>query len=242
MVFSDNKRLLGGVRKAIEKYGMIQSGDKIAVGLSGGKDSLSLLTALYSLKAFYPVPFELCAVHIDAGFDGDGIGALGDFCGSLGIEYEYVKTDIKKIVFDLKKEENPCSLCSRMRRAALCGECEKLGVNKLALGHHFDDAVETFLLNLFFEGRIGVFSPVTSFEDRGVTVIRPLICVKEKEITSYLRKNPVIPVFKNNCPEDKNTEREEIKKYLSAQEKKHKGFKHRIFKAIEKGRIDGFYE
>ena len=242
MNYSDNKRLLGDVRRATEKYGMIEENDLVAVGLSGGKDSLALLTLLCSMREFYPVPFRVCALTVDAGFPGSDFSPLDALCRSLGVEYSVIKTDIAKIVFDVRKEENPCSLCSRMRRGALVSEAEKSGATKLALGHHFDDVVETFIMNLTFEGRLGTFSPVTRLDGRAVSVIRPMIYAKEKDIKTYLKKNPALLPLPSLCPEDKHTERENVKALLAEQERLHRGVKRRIFKAIEKGGIDGFRE
>ena len=240
MIFSDSKRLLGDVRRAAEKYGMIEENDLIAVGLSGGKDSLALLALLCSMREFYPVPYRVCALTVDAGFPGSDFSPLEALCRELGIEYRIIKTDIAEIVFDLRKEENPCSLCSRMRRGALVSEAESMGAAKLALGHHFDDVVETFIMNLAFEGRLGVFSPVTRLDGRKVGIIRPMIYAKEKDVKAYIKKNPVLSPLPSLCPEDRHTERENVKALLSEQERLRRGVKDRIFKAIEKGGIDGF--
>ncbi|MCR5458149.1 MAG: tRNA lysidine(34) synthetase TilS [Clostridiales bacterium] len=237
------KRLLGDVRKACEKYDMIEDGDTILVGVSGGKDSVSLLYAMCELRRFYPKRFDVQAIAVDMQFQSIGRDSM-DFsgieaiCNGYKVPFHVEKTDIAEIIFKERKESNPCSLCSRMRRGALCSYAEKNGIKKLALGHHFDDAVETFILNLFFEGRLGCFSPVSKMEDTGVTVIRPLIETKESTIKYFISSND-IEVLKNSCPEDKNSERENIKRLLNSLEKNNKGLKHRIMLAMEKGSIDG---
>ena len=228
------KRILGAVRRVSEKYGMISDGDRIAVGVSGGKDSLTLLAALAEMRRFYPRRYEVVAVTVDMGFDPPAdLSCIREFCDSLGVEYHVVPTQIYDIVFNERKEENPCSLCSRMRRGALYGVVSELGCNKLALGHHLDDAVNTFLLNLFFEGRLGCFSPVTEL-DNGITLIRPMLEVKESDVLYFASGTP-LPVLVSPCPEDGHTERAEIGKMV-------KGLRHRVLLAIERGEIDGFRE
>ena len=237
--FQAIKRLLSLVRQADEKYHMIDDGDRIAVGLSGGKDSIALLCALRNLQLFYPKRFSLCAISIDMGLSGMDYVPLAAFCKKEEIPFEKVATQIAQIVFEERKEQNPCSLCSRMRRGALLHAAVQLNCTKLALGHHFDDAVDTFMLNLFYEGRLGSFSPVTVLEDRSLQVIRPLILTQEKVITSFLRQNN-LPVLHNKCPADKNTKREEMKQLLLSLERKNKGLRHRIFHAMCKADIDGY--
>lgn len=237
----DIKRILSFVRRAVDDYEMIKDGDKIAVGVSAGKDSLSLLCAMAQLRSFYPKRFELCAVTVDMGFEGADFTRIRELCDSLGVEYHVTSTQIAKIIFDVRKEKNPCSLCAKMRRGALYGYAKQIGCTSVALGHHFDDVVETFMLNLFFEGRLGCFSPVTYLSNTDITLIRPMIYMPEKDVRYFASKNS-LPVVKSPCPADGNTEREEMKRLLKALEKDNKGLRYRIFGAIQRGEIDGFRE
>lgn len=239
---NEMKRILSAVRRAVDDYGMIEDGDRIAVGVSAGKDSLTLVAALAALRRFYPKRFELGAVTVDMGFEPPcDFSAVREFCEGLDVPYHVVPTEIAKIVFDVRKEKNPCGLCAKMRRGALHDECVRLGYGKLALGHHFDDVVDTFMLNLFYEGRLGSFSPVTFYEDKGFVMIRPLIYAPEKDIKYYVRHNP-LPVVKSPCPADKRTERESMKRLLSELERNNKGLRHRIFGALQRSGIDGYHE
>ena len=235
----EQKHLLSYVRRAVDDYNMIEEGDRIAVGVSGGKDSLTLLAALAGLKRFYPNKFDIVAITEDMGFEGSDYSAISEFCEKLGVEYKIEKTDIAKIVFDIRKESSPCSLCAKMRRGALNGSAKKFGCNKVALGHHYDDVVETFMLNLFFEGRIGCFRPVTYLSRMDVTVIRPMIYMPEKDVRSYAAAAE-LPVTKSLCPADGNTQREEMKNLLQELDKNNKGLKYRIFGAIRRSEIDGW--
>ena len=235
----DIQRILSYMRRAVDDYQMISPGDKIAVGISGGKDSLTLLVGLAELRRFYPIPFTLCAITVDMGFPGSDFSPVAELCRELDVEYRVEKTDIAKIIFDERRETNPCSLCARMRRGVLHGATVDMGCNKIALGHHFDDAVETFMLNLFFEGRLGCFSPVTYLSNRRIHMLRPLIYAKEKDVEYFARRNP-LPIVKSLCPEDKHTERENIKQLLHTREKGNPGLRHRIFRAMCEGKIDGF--
>ena len=235
------KRVLSFVRRATDDYNMIEDGDKIAVGVSAGKDSLTLLCAMADLRRFYPKKFELCAITVDMGFEGADFSPIARFCEELGVEYKIIPTQISKIIFDVRKEKNPCSLCAKMRRGALHNAAKELGCNTVALGHHFDDAVETFMLNLFFEGRLGCFSPVTHLSRVGLKLIRPMLYMPEKDVR-YFANKVQLPVVKSTCPADGNTQREEMKQLLHALEKKHDGLRYRIFGAIQRGEIDGFRE
>ena len=235
----EQKHLLSYVRRAVDDYNMIEDGDKIAVGVSGGKDSLALLAALAGLRVFYPKKFDLIAITEDMGFEGSDFSAIDAFCRELNVPYFVEKTDIAKVIFDIRKESNPCSLCAKMRRGALHGDAKKHGCNKVALGHHFDDAVETFMLNLFFEGRIGCFSPVTYLSRADLTMIRPMLYMPEKEVRAYAAKAE-LPIVKSPCPADGNTKREEMKQLLHNFERSHPGLKYRIFGAMQRGEIDGF--
>lgn len=248
--YGNPRRLLSALRRAVDDYQMIESGDTICVGLSGGKDSLTLLALLSELRQFYPKPFHLFAVHLDAAFYDAGFGSeeqarenirqLSVFAASMNIPLKVVKTHIAEIVFRVRKEENPCSLCARMRRGALHGAAKELGCNKLALGHHFDDAVETFVMNLFHEGRIGCFSPVTYLDRQDITVIRPLIYCPEKSIRYYVKHTEGFPVMISPCPADRDSERQRVKDLLYSLEKDYDGLKHRLFGAMQRAGVDGF--
>jgi len=233
------KRVLSYVRRAVDDYNMIQNGDKIAVGVSGGKDSLTLLYALAEMRRFYPCKYEICAITIDMGFEGSDFSEVCELCKNLDVEYHIVKTEMYKIIFEYRKESNPCSLCAKMRRGALNNAAKNLGCNKVALGHHFDDVVETFMLNLFYEGRIGCFSPVTYLSRVDLTVIRPMIYMPEKDVR-YFSNKINLPIIKSLCPANGNTERENMKKLLASLERQNKGLRYRIFGAITRGNIDGF--
>lgn len=233
------KRVLSYVRRGVDDYSMIEDGDKIAVGVSAGKDSLTLLCAMASLRRFYPKKFELCAITIDMGFEGTDFSPIKELCEKLDVEYHIVPTQISKVIFDVRQEKNPCSLCAKMRRGALYGYAREIGFNKVALGHHFDDVVETFMLNLFFEGRLGCFQPVTYLSNTEITLIRPMIYMPEKDVR-YFASKAELPVVKSSCPADGNTEREEMKQLLASLERSNKGLRYRIFGAIQRGEIDGF--
>ena len=233
------KRMLSFIRRAVDDYGMIEEGDVIGIGISGGKDSLALLKTLAEMRRFYPKKYEVKAITIDMGFEGADYSVIEEYCKNINVEYRVVKTEIAKIIFDVRKEPNPCSLCAKMRRGSLHLAAQEMGCNKVALGHHFDDVVETFMMNLFFEGRLGCFSPVTYLSNRKITLIRPMIYATEKDVVYFARRQE-LPVVKSLCPEDHNTERENMKNLLADIERTNKGLKHRIFKAICKSEIDGF--
>ena len=235
------KRVLSFVRRALDDYLMIEDGDKIAVGVSAGKDSLTLLCAMAEIRRFYPKKFDLLAITVDMGFEGMDFSPVKSFCEELGVEYEIVPTQISKIIFDVRKEKNPCSLCAKRRRGALYNYAKERGCNKVALGHHFDDVVETFMLNLFYEGRLGCFQPVTYLSNTDITLIRPMIYMPEKDVRYFASKTE-LPIQKSPCPADGNTEREEMKKLLTSLERENKGLRYRIFGAIQRGGIDGFRE
>ncbi|MBE6547253.1 MAG: tRNA 2-thiocytidine(32) synthetase TtcA [Ruminococcaceae bacterium] len=234
------KRALSYTRRAIDDYSMINEGDKIAVGVSAGKDSLTLLCAMAALRRFYPKKFELIAITVDMGFEPrQDFSAIAELCRELDVEYHVVPSEIYKIIFEVRQEKNPCSLCAKMRRGALHNAAKELGCTSVALGHHFDDVVETFMLNLFFEGRLGCFSPVTYLSRVGLNVIRPMIYMPEKDVAEFSKKNS-LPVLSSPCPADKNTEREEMKTLLRTLERENKGLRYRIFGAITRGELDGF--
>ena len=234
------QKMMGLVRRCVEDYNMIASGDRIGVGVSGGKDSLALLCSMAELRRFYPIPFELQAVTIDMGFaEGMDFTPIRNLCDELNVPYTVVPTEISKIIFDVRKEASPCSLCAKMRRGALHTATKELGCNVVALGHHFDDAVETLMLNLFFEGRIGCFSPVTYLSRADLRMIRPLIYLPEKDVR-YFANKAELPVIKSPCPADGNTQREEMKQLLAKLEREHKGLRYRIFGAMQRGEVSGF--
>ena len=235
------KRILSFTRRALDDYEMIRPGDRVAVGVSAGKDSLTLLCAMAELRRFYPVPFELVAVTIDMKAGESDFSAIRALCESLDVPYHVIPTEISHIIFDVRKEKNPCSLCAKMRRGALHNAAKELGCNVVALGHHFDDAVETFMLNLFFEGRIGCFSPVSYLSRTDLRLIRPMIYMPEKDVR-YFAKKAELPVLASTCPADGNTQREEMKKLLAELDRKHDGLRYRIFGAMQRGEIDGFRE
>ena len=236
---NETKRLLSFVRRAVDDYGLIEEGDKIAVGVSGGKDSLTLLATLADLRRFYPKKFDIVAITVDMGFEGGDFTPIVNFCKEIDVEYIIEKTEIARIIFDVRQESNPCSLCAKMRRGCLHAAAVNAGCNKVALGHHYDDAVETFMMNLFFEGRLGCFSPKSYLSNRKITLIRPLLYATEKDVQYYTRRKE-LPVLTSLCPEDHATERENMKNLLSELERTNKGLKHRIFHAMCKSEIDGF--
>lgn len=226
------QRLMGLVRRCVEDYNMIEDGDKIAVGVSGGKDSLVLLKLLAALRGYHNKAFALEAVTIDMGLgmDYSGIEAL---CEELEVPYTVVKTEIGPIIFDYRKEKNPCSMCAKMRRGALNQALLDRGCNKLALGHHYDDAVETFLMSLIYEGRISCFQPVTHLDRTGITQIRPMLYIHEKTVDAFARRME-LPVLQNRCPVDKHTKREEVKELIFNLVKEYPDLKERIFGAMQR--------
>lgn len=241
MDFNNSRRLLSCARRAVDEYGMIEENDRIAVGMSGGKDSLALFCTLVALKRFYPKKFELTAITVDMGFENMDFSPIQRLCEQAEVDFYIAPTEISKIIFEYRKESNPCSLCARMRRGALHDAAKEKGCNKVALGHHFDDVVETFILNLAYEGRLGTFSPVTYLSRKDITVIRPLVYAAEKEIKYFIGKNPNLPIVESTCPADKKTQREAVKKMLAMYEKENKGLKNRILGAIQKAELDGFH-
>ena len=229
----------GVIRRAVDDYNMIEEGDKIAVGVSGGKDSLLLLLALHHLQGYYPRHFDLEAITIELGFEGMDFTPVAELCRELDIPYTCLKTDIKEVVFDVRKEDNPCSLCAKMRRGALNDAIRQRGINKLALGHHFDDAVETFMLSLLFEGRLSCFRPVTYLDRSGVTQIRPMIYAGELKI-SNLAQELQRPVVENPCPQDRGSKRYEIKQLLKTMSAQYPDMKSKIFGAMQRLPLPGW--
>lgn len=226
------QKLIGLVRRCVEDYHMIQAGDRIGVGVSGGKDSLALLVFLAELKKYFPEPFYLEAITIDMGLGMDYSG-IAQLCQELNVPFTLVKTEIAPIIFDHRKEKNPCSMCAKMRRGALNQTLLEHNLNKLALGHHYDDAVETFLMSLLFEGRISCFQPVTDLDRTGIIQIRPMLYIHEKTVDSFaLRQN--LPVIENRCPVDKTTKRTEIKNLIYGLSATYPDLKERIFGAMQR--------
>ncbi len=229
----------GTVRRAVDDYRMIEEGDTIAVGVSGGKDSLLLLAALQHLSTYYPKHFRVEAVTIELGFPGMDFTPVKTYCENIGVPYTCLKTDIKEIVFDVRQEDNPCSLCAKMRRGAINDAITQRGITKLALGHHFDDAVETMMMSLLFEGRISCFRPVTYLDRSGVTQIRPLIYAGEKKIAA-LAQELQLPVVENPCPQDKTSKRYEIKTLLAQMSRDYPDMKSKIFGAMQRLPLPGW--
>ena len=224
------QKLMGLVRRCVEDYRMIEPGDKIAVGVSGGKDSLVLLQLLAGLRQYSD--FELEAITVDMGLGMD-YTPVAEFCEKLGVPYTVVRTEIGPIIFDYRKEKNPCSMCSKMRRGALNQAIVDRGIHKLALGHHYDDAVETFVMSLIYEGRISCFQPVTDLDRMGVTQIRPMLYIHEKTVDNFAARME-LPVVKNRCPVDKHTKREEIKELVYELSQRYPDLKERIFGAMQR--------
>lgn len=233
------QQLLSYTRKAVDEYGMIQPQDKIAVGISGGKDSLTLLYALHGLKRFYPNPFTIEAITVDLGHPGFHLEKIEKLCEELKVPYTIVHTDIARIIFEERKESNPCSLCAKMRKGALNEAIKKSGCNKVAYAHHKDDIIETMLLSLIFEGRFHSFSPKTYLDRMDLTVIRPLMFIDEADITGFRNKYD-LPVEKSPCPVDGYTKREYAKKLLHQLNQENPGARERMFSAILNGNIAGW--
>lgn len=235
------QQLYSFTRRAIDDYEMIQDGDKIAIGISGGKDSLTLLYALSGLRRFYPKKFELVAVTVDLGFHNMDFDKINELCESLQVPYHIVHTDIANIIFEERKESNPCSLCAKMRKGALNDEMKKLGCNKIAYAHHKDDVVETMLMSLIFEGRFHSFSPSTYLDRTNLTVIRPLIYVNEADVVGFVNKYN-LPVVKSACPADGYTKREYASELLNQLIRENPGVKERMFTAIVRANLPSWPE
>ena len=233
--------ILGYMRKAITDYHMIEDGDTIAVGVSGGKDSVVLLAGLARLQRFIGISYTLVAITLDPGFGGhqEDYSPIAKLCEQYGIQYVVKRTGMGEIIFDIRKEKNPCSLCARMRRGALHDTAKEYGCNKIALGHHFDDAVETFFMNLLQEGRIGCFSPVSYLSRKDLTMIRPLVFASEREIrNAAIREH--LPIVKSKCPVDGVTNRQKTKEWLVQMEQEYPGLRKRVFGAMKRANIDGW--
>lgn len=226
------QKLIGLVRRCVEDYNMIRAGDRIAVGVSGGKDSLALLAFLAELRKYNHNPFTVEAITIDMGLGMDYTG-IATLCKDLDVLFHLVKTEIGPIIFDYRKEKNPCSMCAKMRRGALNQALRDHGMNKLALGHHYDDAVETFMMSLLYEGRISCFQPVTDLDRTGIIQIRPMLYIHEQTIDNFVKRSN-LPVIENRCPVDKQTKREEIKKLIYDMSATYPDLKERIFGAMQR--------
>lgn len=235
------QKILGYMRKAIQEFDLIENGDRIAVGVSGGKDSLVLLKGLVLLRRFIGIDYTVTAITLDPHFNGEkgNYEPVAELCRELGVEYVLIDTHIGEIVFDVRKEEHPCSLCARMRRGALHDAAVANGCNKLALGHNFNDVVETFVMNLTIEGRLGCFSPKSYLSRKNITLIRPLVFAPEKDIRSAARRNE-LPIVKSKCPADGATTRQRIKLELAERDKTDRGFSERLFGALRRSGLDGW--
>lgn len=233
------QRLLSLTRQAVDDYALIDSGDKIAVGISGGKDSLTLLYALHGLKRFYPKEFELSAITVDLGFENFDLSPVRSLCSELSVPFTVVPTDIGKILFETRKESDPCALCAKMRKGALNETAKQLGCNKIAYAHHRDDLIETMLLSLIYEGRFYAFSPKTFLDRTELTVIRPMIYVSEADVIGFKNRFS-LPVCKNPCPVDGKTKREYVKQLTKQLNLQAPGVKERLFHAITEGNIEGW--
>lgn len=234
-----HQKLLSYVRRAVDDYKMIEENDKIAIGLSGGKDSISLLLALSDLRKFYPKKFDICAITVSLGFDGSDFTPMEELCKKIDVDYHVIDTQIGEIIFDARKESNPCSLCAKMRKGALNNKADELGCNKIALGHNRDDIIETFMMSLIFEARISTFQPVSFLEKKKLFSIRPLMYVPESDIKGYIRKNN-LPIIKNPCPANGNTKRQEMKELIKDLCRKYDNADTKIFNAISRSKIDGW--
>ncbi len=233
------QHILGLVRRCVEDYHMIDPGETVAVGVSGGKDSLLTLAALAQLRRFYPVPFNVHAITLETGTPGMSFDAVADLCRDLKVPYTRISVPVYQIVFEERKEKNPCSLCAKLRRGSLNTALKDLGISKIALGHHFDDAVETMLMNLLFEGRIGCFQPVTYLDRSGITQIRPLLYCHEDEVRRAAAKLK-LPVVQNPCPANGSTRRQEVKELLLQLEERYPNLRQKIFGAMQRYPLYGW--
>lgn len=233
------QRLLSLIRQAVDQYEMIEEGDHIAIGISGGKDSLTLLWGLAHLQKFYPKHFSLSAITVDMGIDTMDLEPIKALCQEFQVPYEIVPTEIGKILFDIRKETNPCSLCAKLRKGALNNKALEMGCNKIAYAHHKDDLIETAMMSLLYEGRFYAFSPVTHLDRTDLTVIRPLMFVSEADVKGFRNKYQ-LPVCKNPCPMDGHTRREYVKNLIHTLNMENPGVKDRLFRAVIEGHIDGW--
>ncbi len=229
----DVQRLTSLLRQCMQRYGMVAEGDRLAVGLSGGKDSLTLLMGLSALRRFYPARFELHAIHVDvAGMPEESVGKMRTFCDGLDVPFHYVKTDIYDIVFNIRREKNPCPLCAKLRKGALNQKALDLGCTKIVYAHHRDDFIETLMMNLLLEGRCECFPPVTHLDKTGLQVLRPMLYVEERDVIGFTRKYD-LPVVTNPCSADGHTRREYLKSFIRETRKTFPGGKESLFSAVE---------
>lgn len=233
------QQVLNRVCKACEEYQMIEEGDRIAVGVSGGKDSLTLLYALAHMRRFFPKEFELEAITVDLGFPGMDFSPVAELCRKLGVTYTVVETRIADIVHTYKKEENPCSLCAKLRRGSFNEKAQELNCNKTAYAHNLDDVIETMLLSLFYEGRFSCFLPVTHLDKTGLTLIRPLIYVREADIKGF-RDLYHLPVVESTCPAAGRTKRQYVKELVRTLQAEIPDLKKSLFHAIKTSSIPGW--
>lgn len=235
------QRLLSYTRKAVDEYALIDDGDKIAVGISGGKDSLTLLYALSELRKFYPKKFEVYALTVHLGIEGMDFSEIGKLCDKLEVPYYIIETEINDIVFNIRKEANPCALCAKLRKGAFNNKALELGCNKIAYAHHRDDVNETFMMSLIYEGRIHTFSPMSHLDRTNLTLIRPLLFAPEADVIGFAKKYE-LPVVKNLCPADGVTKRQETKELIKQINSEAPGFHTRLFSAIANGNVDDWPE
>jgi tRNA 2-thiocytidine biosynthesis protein TtcA len=235
----DLNRFTGYVRRCADDYEMLSPGDRVAVGVSGGKDSVALLAALAYLRRYHPSRFELEAITVDMGLPDMDFAPVAALCRELEVPYTIIKTDIREVVFDIRKEENPCSLCSKMRRGALNDAIKARGCNKLALGHHFDDAVETFLMSLVFEGRLSCFKPKTYMSRADVTQIRPMLYLGEGTVRNLV-DSLGLPVVPTTCPEDKESKRAEVKALIATLSEQYPDLRDKVFGAMQRLPLEGW--
>lgn len=233
------QHILGQVRRCVEDYHMIEAGDKVAVGVSGGKDSLLTLTALARLRDFYPISFQLEAITLETGTPGMSFDAVAELCRELEVPYTRIHVPVYQIVFEERKEKNPCSLCAKLRRGSLNTALTERGIHKIALGHHYDDAIETLLMNLLFEGRIGCFQPVTYLDRTGITQIRPLLYCREADIRRTVERLR-LPVVHNPCPATGSTRRQEVKDLIHQLEGRYPDIKQKLFGSLQRYPLYGW--
>lgn len=233
------QKMLSHLRRCVDEYRMIEAGDRIAVGVSGGKDSLVLLRTLAELRQFYPKPFEVVAITLDMGYEEADFSPVAKLCKEINVEYIVKPTNIKEVVFDIRREKNPCALCAKLRRGSLNDAAKENSCNKVALGHHFDDAVETFMLSLFYEGRLSCFLPVTYLDRTDLHVIRPMLYMTEREIINFANRQQ-LPICKSGCPVDKETKREDIKQLIRTLEHDYHDLRQHIFGAMQRLPLSGW--
>ncbi|MDY4171651.1 MAG: ATP-binding protein [Evtepia sp.] len=233
------QKILSLLRRCVEDYDMISPGDRVAVGVSGGKDSLTLLAALARLARFYPGGFSVEAFSVDLGIPGMDLAPLADYCRDLGVPFHRIPTQMYHVIFETRREKNPCALCAKMRRGSLHTALQEAGIHKVALGHHYDDAVETFFLSLFYEGRLSCFQPVTYLDRTDITQIRPLLYVSEamiRDAAARLR----LPVLHNPCPADGHTKRQEVKEFIAGLERQYPKLKEYVFASMQRLPLGGW--